>query len=180
MVRNFKSKNLRGQWSLDAMKLAVAAVTAGGSLKSVARQYSVPRNTLRRKIAARSHGQEVRKQLGKATVLSTDQENELVEVILSMEKRLFGLTLVDLRRLKEKQPRAASKRSKKPMVRRDVRPKKKRSQDDDDASWFCFICGETSVENMTKCIACDRWIHDACADQEGVTSANYVCDECTQ
>jgi len=99
MVRNFKSKNVRGQWSVDTMKMAVSAVCDGGQLRTVARQFNVPRNTLRRQVAARKNGKEVSKQLGKCTVLSAGQEHELVQVALSLESRLFGLTLQDLRRL---------------------------------------------------------------------------------
>ena len=80
MVRNFKSKNVRGQWSVDTMKMAVSAVCDGGQLRTVARQFNVPRNTLRRQVAARKNGKEVSKQLGKCTVLSASQEHELVWV----------------------------------------------------------------------------------------------------
>jgi len=99
MVRNFKSKNLRGRWSVETMKMAVLAVNEGGQLRTVARQFNVPRNTLRRQVIAQKNGKEVMKQLGKCTVLSASQEHELVQVALSLESRLFGLTMQDLRRL---------------------------------------------------------------------------------
>jgi len=97
MVRNFKSKNVRGQWSVETMQTAVAAVCDGGQLRTVARQFNVPRNTLRRQVAARKNGKEVTKQLVKSTVLSASQEDELVKVALSLERHLFGLTMQDLR-----------------------------------------------------------------------------------
>lgn len=99
MVRTFVSKNLRGQWSLKSMREAVAAVISGGNLRTVAKQYNVPRNTLRRHVCAHSNGQEVVKQIGKRTVLTANQEDELVKVVLSLESHLFGLSLQDLRRL---------------------------------------------------------------------------------
>ena len=64
MVRNFKSKNVRGQWSVDTMKMAVSAVCDGGQLRTVARQFCVPLYNLRRQVAARNNGKEVAKQLG--------------------------------------------------------------------------------------------------------------------
>lgn len=98
-MRNFKYKNVRGQWSVDTMKMAVSAVCDGGLLRTVARQFNVPRNTLRRQVAAQKNGKEVTKQLGKCTVLSASQEQELTQVAPSLESRLFGLTVQDMRRL---------------------------------------------------------------------------------
>lgn len=93
MVRTFISKNLRGKWTLQAMREAVTAVANGGHLRTVAR------NTLRRHVFKHNGGQEVVKEIGKRAVLTPIQENELVQVLLSMESRLFGLSLQDLRRL---------------------------------------------------------------------------------
>ena len=99
MVRNFKSKNQRGQWSLEAMKNAVSAVCDGGQLRTIAKQFSVPRNTLRRQVHTQRNGKEIVKHSGKSTVLCASKEQELVDVALSLEYRLFGLTMRDLRRL---------------------------------------------------------------------------------
>jgi transposase-like protein len=70
MVRTFISKNLRGKWTLQAMRDAVAAVANGGHLRTVAKQFKVPRNTLRRHVFKQNSGQEVVKEIGKRTVLS--------------------------------------------------------------------------------------------------------------
>lgn len=99
MVRTYVSKNIRGKWSVESMRDAVAAVLDGGKLRTIAKQFSVPRNTLRRQVEAQKSGKEVAKQLGKKSVLTASQENELVTVTLSMESHLFGLNLMDLRRL---------------------------------------------------------------------------------
>ena len=99
MVRSFISKNLRGKWSVDVMRKAVSAVLDGGQLRTVSEQFHVPRNTLRKKVAASKAGKKVVKRLGKATVLGEKQEQDLVSVVLLMESRLFGLSLQDLRRL---------------------------------------------------------------------------------
>ena len=51
MVRNYQKQNKRGNWSTDTMQLAVDAVRRGEALKTVAKRYNVPRNTLRRHAA---------------------------------------------------------------------------------------------------------------------------------
>lgn len=99
MVRAYKSKNERGQWSLESMKDAVTAVMNGSQLRTVSMQFNVPRNTLRRHVNSYKNGDAVSKQIGKRTTLNASQERELVEVILSMESSLFGLSLRDLQRL---------------------------------------------------------------------------------
>jgi len=99
IVRTFTSKNLRGKWSLESLRQAVAAFESGGHLRTVAKEFNVPRNTLRRHVIKHSSGQEVVKQIGKRNVLTASQENDLVQVVLSLESRLFGLSVRDLRRL---------------------------------------------------------------------------------
>ena len=50
MVRLYKTKNLRAQWSEEDAGIAVAAVEGGMSLKKAAKDYNVPRTSLRRKL----------------------------------------------------------------------------------------------------------------------------------
>lgn len=99
MPRVFQNKNVRAQWSLDNAKLAIAAVRAGTSLKKASKDYAIPRTTLRRKLKLEMSGYEIKKVLGGPSVLSHDQELQLVKVILDYEARLFGLTVSDIRRL---------------------------------------------------------------------------------
>ena len=74
------------------MQLAVDAVRLGEPLKTVARRFHVPRITLRRHAAGDAP---VKKQLGRKTLLSTEQECKLKEVILDFENALYGLTRAD-------------------------------------------------------------------------------------
>jgi hypothetical protein len=100
MVRAYKSRHIRGKWTLGDMTDAMEAVSNGLALKTASDYFRVPRNTLRRKIAAQTRGLEVVvKVLGKHTVLTCKQEEELVQLLLSMERHLFGLSMQDLRRL---------------------------------------------------------------------------------
>ena len=97
MVRNYVSKNKRGVWKIDTMKAAANAVlNQGVSLQKAAKEYQVPRTTLRRHL---KKGGSIKKQLGRRTVLTEEQETELKAFTLDMERRLFGLTLKDIRRL---------------------------------------------------------------------------------
>ena len=69
------------------------------SEKSAFNTFGVPRQTLRRHLQKVRDGNGVAKVLGRPKVLTATQENELVDVILDMERKLFGLTKMDVRRL---------------------------------------------------------------------------------
>jgi transposase len=100
MPRNYESKGLRGTWHLDDMQKAVNYVIVyKKSEKSAAKTFGVPRQTLRRHLQKVRDGQGIQKVLGRPKILTTEQESELAEVIIDMEKRLFGLTKMDVRRL---------------------------------------------------------------------------------
>ena len=71
----------------------------GRSVKGAATMHSVPRQTLHRHLKEAQKGCGVQKALGRPRTLTEEQEEELVNVILEMERRLFGLTLMDVRRL---------------------------------------------------------------------------------
>ena len=51
MVRNYKKQDKRALWSEETMQLADDAVRLGEPLKTVARRFHVPRNTVRRHAA---------------------------------------------------------------------------------------------------------------------------------
>src|SRR6218665_725319 len=99
MVRSYKSKGIRATWTVQIMSAAVEAVKTGGKLRTVARDFDVPRNTLHRKVLAEKRGAVVERKLGHKTVLNSGQEQELVQLLLQLEKQLFGLTQQDLRKL---------------------------------------------------------------------------------
>jgi len=100
MVRHYKSKHQRAQWSEQNLKDAIAAVETGVSLKKASKDFSIPRTTLRNHLKMKEKGgQFASKKLGRPTVLSSEQETELVNLILDYESRLFGLTVLDIRRL---------------------------------------------------------------------------------
>lgn len=102
----YQRKTDRQSWSVEDMSRAIQDVLSGtmGYLKA-ANMYSVPHSTLQDRVKkARTQNldsvQASTKSLGRfKNVFSADQESEIVEHVLTMEQRLFGLTLNDLRSL---------------------------------------------------------------------------------
>jgi len=71
----------------------------GKSEKKAASDFGVPRQTLRRHLEKARNGDGVEKVLGRPTILARADEDKLVGIIINVEKRLFGLTKMDIRRL---------------------------------------------------------------------------------
>ena len=93
-------KARRGLWSEKSLKLAVKAVLVDGvSNVKASRRYGIPLETVRRKVLIARQGLGVEKKLGRHTVLTLDEENELCEILTDMESRLYGLTPIDVRRI---------------------------------------------------------------------------------
>lgn len=104
MVRNYKQKRDRKQWSKEAMRNAISAVLEKKmGYYLAAKTYSVPQTTLEKKIKqARGNKniiQKVKIPLGPKSPIFSDKEAELVEYLKEMESRLFGFTTVDLKSL---------------------------------------------------------------------------------
>lgn len=106
MPRAYKRKTDRQSWSQEGMELAIIEVMSGRmGYKKASKAFNVPQSTLEDRIRkARTKdltpAQAATKGMGSCTtVFSKDQEEELVNHILMMESRLFGLTLTDFRKL---------------------------------------------------------------------------------
>lgn len=94
----YKGKN--GLWREEDLRRAVKQVVVEKmSKKRAARLNNIPRPTLIRHLKKVSLGQGVKKEPGRPTVLSDDQEEDLVSLLKNMESHLFGLTMTDVRRL---------------------------------------------------------------------------------
>ncbi|XP_011165875.1 uncharacterized protein LOC105200151 isoform X2 [Solenopsis invicta] len=103
MVRNYKRKTDRGNWSEETMRNAITAVLERKmGYYLAAKTYSVPQSTLERKVKkARENKdfcQEIKVPLGpKSPTFSAKEEAELVEYLKEMECRFYGLTTNDLK-----------------------------------------------------------------------------------
>jgi hypothetical protein len=49
---------------------------------------------------------------------------------------------------------------------------------DGDSSWFCFLCGKSSKEDMIQCLQCRSWVHTRCAKVKP-SKKKYYCSMCT-
>jgi transposase len=100
MPGGWRKGHAQGAFDINAMKLAVRDVLMyKKSQKSVAKEYGVARQTLRRYIAKAADGYGIEQSLGRKTVLTAEQENELSSYIQSMEASLHGLTPMGVRRI---------------------------------------------------------------------------------
>lgn len=97
-----KSKKLRQTWDKSAMKEAIAAIKEKrmGYLKA-SKLFNVPKTTLRRLLGKTDQPLEeaVSSKLGRKPILLPELEGHLVEYILTMEAKYFGLTRNDIRSL---------------------------------------------------------------------------------
>lgn len=97
MVRRYKTLGKNKRWSQTNLLAAIQAVNQQGSSKNrAAIEYGVPRQTLNRYL--KFPEQDVCEMLKPInTVFSRQQEEELMQYLLEMDKRLYGLTLRELR-----------------------------------------------------------------------------------
>jgi len=98
MPRTYVRKTNRGSWSNDQLQRAVEAASDGCPLKTCARDYKIPVNTLRRHVKKAVLTPGVLK-LGRCSLLGAAVENELVDYIVKLEERGFGLTPKEVREL---------------------------------------------------------------------------------
>lgn len=103
MVSRYKRKTARQSWSLNSMQQAVNAVINGemGYYRSSV-TFGVPQTTLERHVKKQRDNASYRvsKVLGsKKPVFGYEQEKELVAYLKEMEARLFGLTMMECRKL---------------------------------------------------------------------------------
>ena len=91
-------KDQRVKWTLEAMQTAERdVIMLNKSQKRASKDNGVPRETLRRHLQNVHAGEGVEKSLGRKPVLSEEQEEELTDIILDMEAKLFGLTQSDVK-----------------------------------------------------------------------------------
>jgi hypothetical protein len=92
----YTQKSNRGKWSVESMSEAVLAVRNDNvPLLRASIMFGVPRNTLRDRLKL----DHVKTSYAKETVLGLANENELVQRIVHLQKKGFGLTITDVRQM---------------------------------------------------------------------------------
>lgn len=101
MVRNYIKKTNRQSWSSDNMQRAVEAVVAGEmGYRKASDTFSVPSSTLERYVKKKRENSSslIDKTAGKfQPVFTAEQESEIASYLIDMQRRLFGVTIKELR-----------------------------------------------------------------------------------
>ena len=90
-----------GNWTTENMKLAIKATNENpmGYLKA-SKVYNVPKSTLRRHLkGTNTHAKGGEKHLGRQVDLPAHIEQQVVQHVLELESRFYGITPLALRRL---------------------------------------------------------------------------------
>ena len=99
MGRSYVRKSTRGSWCEESMQQAMLALDQGMPLKTCAAQFNVPRNTLRRHWTKKLKKQPGCTHLGRQSILGPSVEKDLIDYIMNLEEKGFGLTPTDVREL---------------------------------------------------------------------------------
>lgn len=91
----YKSKDQRSQWTEENLQRALNAIANGQSKNSAAKEYHISRRTLNRYLAK---GTNKKQQLGRKTILTADQESELVRRIIRLAEVGYPMTKGILRK----------------------------------------------------------------------------------
>lgn len=99
MVRHYKRVSGRKSWTQKNLEAAIEAVETGTPINRAASEHSIPRNTLKRYLLPSSKPPEEQDNiLGRyKTIFTQQQEKELVDYILDMEKTFYGVTPREIR-----------------------------------------------------------------------------------
>ncbi|XP_055634056.1 uncharacterized protein LOC129774359 [Toxorhynchites rutilus septentrionalis] len=96
MPTNYKRKSNRQSWTAQQLERAIKAVKSGSPVKTAAISYAIPRSTLIRHLTSPT----VSTRLGPLdSVFNSQQEEELVQHLLDLEKRFYGITMTNVRKL---------------------------------------------------------------------------------
>ena len=100
MPSKYNRTSTQQSWDAEAMMEAILAVRNGDmKFSTAAKHFNVPRNTLKRRVNKKNiEATENKKILGKyRCTFNEEQEREIVDHILEMERRFYRLTLLDVR-----------------------------------------------------------------------------------
>ena len=93
VARNPRSRKRTGTWSDETLAAAIAAVDAGGKLRTVGRDFGIPASSLRDHV----YGTVRQRKRGRAGVLTAKEESDLVTWMLSMQDHAHPISVQELR-----------------------------------------------------------------------------------
>lgn len=88
-----RARRRTGTWSDDTLAAAIAAVDAGGKLRTVGRDFGIPASSLRDHV----HGKILQRKKGRQGVLTAKEETDLVTWMLSMQDHAHPISVQELR-----------------------------------------------------------------------------------
>lgn len=96
MVRSRTRTTQKAKWSEESLINAIKEVQNGKSVKSVSKEFNIPRTTLIDRIKSKQTTKPV---LGRKPVFSLEQENQIAEHVVKLANIFYGITITELRRL---------------------------------------------------------------------------------
>ncbi|KAJ8941970.1 hypothetical protein NQ314_010190 [Rhamnusium bicolor] len=98
-IEKYIPKNARKQWEGNAMARAIKAIKEDSiPCRQAAKTFKVPRSTLQRLLKHNGDPDQIVKTvLERKTILGENLERQLVEYIITMEAKFYGLTRRDIR-----------------------------------------------------------------------------------
>jgi len=99
MVRNYARKTDRGKYGNKSLQAALDAVKDGMSLKRASLQFGISRPVLRKHRDGKVRHPGESRMGNYSAIFSEELERQLVDKIKMMERSMYGLTTVDVRRI---------------------------------------------------------------------------------
>ena len=96
MVRVRRRTTEKAKWTEGQLKEAMRLVSEGQSVKSVSRQFAIPRSTLRDRLKSNNNS---KPSMGRPPIFNEEQEKEIAKRVIDLANLFYGITLTELRRL---------------------------------------------------------------------------------
>lgn len=104
MVRNYKRKTDKKSWTRERLANALKAIRVGSKIRAAARNFDIPESTLRDHL--KGNNEDVlaerapkKDNLGRNPVFTREQEQEIVDHVVTLGNLFYGVTPRELRRM---------------------------------------------------------------------------------
>ncbi|XP_055638314.1 uncharacterized protein LOC129776605 isoform X1 [Toxorhynchites rutilus septentrionalis] len=96
MPRRYQRKTNRGSWSQENLTLSKEAIASGVSIKRAFTTFGIPRSILHDHVFQKV----VSSKLGpRKTLFTVEQKAEIMQHLLDLENRFYGIAKIDVRKL---------------------------------------------------------------------------------